>query len=72
MSEYLINMYINFVLDSHTNTIQLLDNTTVLNRTAYGPNCSGDESRLTECIVDFRYCVSGDEQATVQCNTSGR
>ena len=61
-----------FVLDSHINTTQLLDNTTVLNRIAYGPNCCGNEPRLTECIVDFRYCVSGDKQATVQCIPIGR
>ena len=55
-----------FVLDSHTNTIQVLDNTAVLKRT-YGTKSSGDESCLTECIVDFRYYVLGDEQATVKC-----
>ena len=66
-------MYVYFVLDSHKRTIQLLDNTiSIDNRTVYGSNCNGDESRLTECLVDFRYCVPSDEQATVKCIPIGR
>ena len=50
-----------------------MDNTTSIdNRTVYGSNCTGNESRLTECLVDFRYCEPSDEQATVKCIPIGR
>ena len=65
--------YIYFVLDSHKRTIQLLGNTTSINnRKVYGSKCIGDESRLTECLVDFRYCEPSDEQPTVKCIPIGR
>ena len=55
------------------NAIQIREsNATIVNLTAYGANCIGDESRLTECLVDFNYCELGDEQATVQCIPRGK
>ena len=66
-------MFMIFISDSHINTPQLLDNTTSsLSTTAYGSICIDNETRLTECLVDFIYCVPDGEQATAKCIPIGR
>ena len=46
----------------------VLEYTNITNVTTYGAVCQGDESRLTECLVDFQFCRENDKQASVNCS----
>ena len=55
-------------IDSFDDVSNFLEYTNITNVTTYGAVCQGDESRLTECFVDFRFCQENDEQASVNCS----
>ena len=55
-------------IDSFDDVSNFLEYTNITNATTYGAVCEGDESRLTECLVDFRFCQENDEQASVNCS----
>ena len=55
-------------IDSFDDVSNFLDYTNITNAITYGAVCEGDESRLTECLVDFRFCQENDDQASVNCS----
>ena len=49
--------------------ISTVDGISTDNGTSYGAVCNGNETKLTDCLIDFRFCSASSDQASVRCAT---